>query len=204
MGIPVSSTTHNYLVIPIWQKKCVSKLIIPNSKSVLMACVSIGFSFQYWFLIPVLVSHSSIGFSFQYWFLIPVLVACASIGGLCQYWWLVPVLVACASIGDLCQYWWLVPVLVACASISRLCQYCVLAPVLMACIYWLCISGGKHALRNVCVPLDVNISLQSLREALDKSQYTTRSLQHSRRLLILYLAGQQNGKYGEYIPNRGR
>ena len=32
------------------------------------------------------------------------------------------------------QYWWLMPVLVA-------------------CIYWLCISGGKHALRNVCVPV---------------------------------------------------
>ena len=49
-------------------------------------------------------------------------------------------------------------------------------------------------MRLCSVPVDVKHSLQTLREALGQSQYTARALQHSRRLLTLYLAGQQNGK----------
>ncbi|XP_064604908.1 cilia- and flagella-associated protein 54-like isoform X2 [Liolophura sinensis] len=44
----------------------------------------------------------------------------------------------------------------------------------------------------VSVPLDVMGTLESLRAALDQSNYTARALQHSRKLLVLYLAGQQN------------
>ncbi|XP_062618793.1 cilia- and flagella-associated protein 54-like [Saccostrea cucullata] len=50
----------------------------------------------------------------------------------------------------------------------------------------------KDGQTSVSVPLDVPLSLQTLREVLDKSQYTCRALHHSRKLLILYLAGQQN------------
>lgn len=52
--------------------------------------------------------------------------------------------------------------------------------------------GGIHSMRLCCVPLNINTSLSALREALDKSTYTARALRHSRRLLVLYLAGQQN------------
>ncbi|XP_064633928.1 cilia- and flagella-associated protein 54-like isoform X3 [Lineus longissimus] len=53
-------------------------------------------------------------------------------------------------------------------------------------------SGGTHAMKNISVPLDVEASLDSLRVALDASQYTARALFHSRKLMVLYLAGQQN------------
>lgn len=52
----------------------------------------------------------------------------------------------------------------------------------------------KDGQKSVSVPLDVPLSLQTLREVLDKSQYTCRALHHSRKLLILYLAGQQNSE----------
>lgn len=48
------------------------------------------------------------------------------------------------------------------------------------------------AYRLSSVPLDVNLSLETLRAVLQQSHYTARALQHSRMLLILYLAGQQN------------
>ncbi|CAH1784493.1 unnamed protein product [Owenia fusiformis] len=57
-------------------------------------------------------------------------------------------------------------------------------------------SGGVHALRNIMVPLDVNYTLQALRTALDTSQYNSRALQHSRKLLMLYLSGRQNTSDG--------
>ncbi|CAG2224860.1 unnamed protein product [Mytilus edulis] len=50
---------------------------------------------------------------------------------------------------------------------------------------------SKDGQRVVSVPLDIPHSLQTLRDVLDKSQYTSRALQHSRKLLMLYLAGQQ-------------
>ncbi|XP_056000170.1 cilia- and flagella-associated protein 54-like isoform X4 [Ostrea edulis] len=50
----------------------------------------------------------------------------------------------------------------------------------------------KDGQMSVSVPLDIPLSLHTLREVLDKSQYTCRALHHSRKLLILYLAGQQN------------
>ena len=53
---------------------------------------------------------------------------------------------------------------------------------------------SKDALKNVSVPLDVPYSLSVLYEAFDKSQYTARALQHSRKLMMLYLANQQNGE----------
>ncbi|KAK3102398.1 hypothetical protein FSP39_011137 [Pinctada imbricata] len=51
---------------------------------------------------------------------------------------------------------------------------------------------NKDGQRVVSVPMDLTQSLESLRSVLDKSQYTSRALQHSRKLLVLYLAGQQN------------
>lgn len=53
---------------------------------------------------------------------------------------------------------------------------------------------SKDAMKNVSVPLEVPYSLSVLYEAFDKSQYTSRALQHSRKLLVLYLANQQNSK----------
>ena len=44
------------------------------------------------------------------------------------------------------------------------------------------------------VPLDVPHSLSALRQTLSKSQYNSRALQHSRQMLVLYLAGQNQGK----------
>ena len=54
--------------------------------------------------------------------------------------------------------------------------------------------GGTHALRLCSVPLDVSHGLQELRQSLSQTAYTARALQHSRRLLVLYLAGQMNGE----------
>ncbi|XP_033102653.1 cilia- and flagella-associated protein 54-like isoform X3 [Anneissia japonica] len=59
-------------------------------------------------------------------------------------------------------------------------------------------GGACDAMKLVCVPLDVADSLQNFRQALDICYYTSRALQHSRKLLILYLAGQQ------ICPNMGR
>lgn len=55
-------------------------------------------------------------------------------------------------------------------------------------------SGSLDALRLVSVPLDVNKSLQTLHQALDLKHHTARSLEHSRQLLLCYLAGQQEGE----------
>ncbi|CAC5396095.1 unnamed protein product [Mytilus coruscus] len=72
---------------------------------------------------------------------------------------------------------------------------------------------SKDGQRVVSVPLDIPHSLQTLRDVLDKSQYTSRALQHSRKLLMLYLAGQQNSGDGflsrqvskvEFQPNTAR
>ena len=53
---------------------------------------------------------------------------------------------------------------------------------------------SKDALKNISVPLDVPQSLSVLYENFDKTQYTSRALQHSRKLLLLYLANQQNSE----------
>ncbi|PFX16137.1 Uncharacterized protein C12orf55-like [Stylophora pistillata] len=55
-------------------------------------------------------------------------------------------------------------------------------------------SGSLDALRLVSVPLDVNKSLQALHQALELKHHTARSLDHSRQLLLCYLAGQQEGR----------
>ncbi|XP_032221437.2 cilia- and flagella-associated protein 54 isoform X1 [Nematostella vectensis] len=55
-------------------------------------------------------------------------------------------------------------------------------------------SGSTDAMRLVSVPLDVGTSLQTLREALDTKHHTARVLEHSRQLLLSYLAGQQDGR----------
>lgn len=55
-------------------------------------------------------------------------------------------------------------------------------------------SGSLDALRLVSVPLDVNKSLQALHQALELKHHTARSLEHSRQLLLCYLAGQQEGE----------
>lgn len=48
------------------------------------------------------------------------------------------------------------------------------------------------AFRLSSVPLNTSLSLATMRDILDKSRYTARALQHSRKLLVLYLASQQN------------
>ncbi|KAK7503699.1 hypothetical protein BaRGS_00005238, partial [Batillaria attramentaria] len=70
------------------------------------------------------------------------------------------------------------------------------------------------AFRLSSVPLDTSLSLASLRDTLEKSHYTARALQHSRKLLILYLAGQQNSGMDnlmsrqptkvDFVPNTAR
>ena len=54
-------------------------------------------------------------------------------------------------------------------------------------------SGCEDALRLVSVPININGSLQALHEALELKHHTARSLEHSRQLLLCYLAGQQEG-----------
>lgn len=54
-------------------------------------------------------------------------------------------------------------------------------------------SGSEGALRLVSVPMNINDSLQSLHQALELKHHTARSLEHSRQLLLCYLAGQQEG-----------
>ena len=49
-------------------------------------------------------------------------------------------------------------------------------------------------MQHIGVPLDVKVSLDEFRQALGNSHYTARTLGHSRRLLLLYLAGHQNGE----------
>ncbi|XP_038069719.1 cilia- and flagella-associated protein 54-like [Patiria miniata] len=53
-------------------------------------------------------------------------------------------------------------------------------------------GGASDAGKLVCVPLDVGDSLSVFQQALSASNYTARALQHSRKLLVLYLATQQN------------
>jgi len=55
-------------------------------------------------------------------------------------------------------------------------------------------SGSRDALRLISVPLDINDSLSTLRQALDIKHHTARALEHSRQLLLCYLAGQHKGK----------
>ncbi|XP_027049490.1 cilia- and flagella-associated protein 54-like [Pocillopora damicornis] len=63
--------------------------------------------------------------------------------------------------------------------------------------------GSVDALRLVSVPLDVNKSLQALHQALELKHHTARSLDHSRQLLLCYLAGQQEGKRIRYASKCG-
>ena len=55
-------------------------------------------------------------------------------------------------------------------------------------------SGSQDAFRLVSVPLNINDSLQTLHQALELKHHTARSLEHSRQLLLCYLAGQQEGE----------
>ena len=63
-------------------------------------------------------------------------------------------------------------------------------------------SGSEDALRLVSVSMNINDSLQVLHEALELKHHTARSLEHSRQLLLCYLAGQQEGKQaqGTFFP----
>ena len=58
----------------------------------------------------------------------------------------------------------------------------------------------EDAFRLSSVPLDTSLSLETLRGILKQSRYTARALQHSRKLLILYLAGQQNCELFSSLP----
>ena len=56
------------------------------------------------------------------------------------------------------------------------------------------LCAGIKSMKLCSVPLDVPHSLSALRQTLSKSQYNSRALQHSRQMLVLYLAGQNQGK----------
>ena len=47
----------------------------------------------------------------------------------------------------------------------------------------------------VSVPMNINENMERLAEALNSKQYSARALEHCRKLLILFLAGRQNGLY---------
>ena len=67
-------------------------------------------------------------------------------------------------------------------------------------------SGSKDALRLVSVPLDINKSMHVLHSALEIKHHTARALQHSRQLLLCYLAGQLDGRCFSgnvmFVPSR--
>eukprot|EP00794_Sanderia_malayensis_P006315 gene6315-7038_t len=52
---------------------------------------------------------------------------------------------------------------------------------------------GTEGLALVSVPLNIEDNLDRLHQLLDTKYYSARALEHSRRLLVLYLAGKQNG-----------
>ncbi|XP_040610987.1 cilia- and flagella-associated protein 54 [Mesocricetus auratus] len=60
----------------------------------------------------------------------------------------------------------------------------------------LILSEHKRAQQLVCVPVDVADTLRCFRETLEKSRYHNRSVRHSRKLLLLFLAQTQGEKGG--------
>ncbi|CAH7326520.1 Cfap54 [Phodopus roborovskii] len=60
----------------------------------------------------------------------------------------------------------------------------------------LILSEYKRAKQIVCVPIDVADTLRCFRETLEKSKYHNRSVRHSRKLLLLFLAQTQGEKGG--------
>ncbi|CAO2581415.1 Cilia- and flagella-associated protein 54 [Lemmus lemmus] len=56
----------------------------------------------------------------------------------------------------------------------------------------LILSEHRRAKELVCVPVDVADSLRCFRETLEKSKYHNRSVRHSRKLLLLFLAQTQD------------
>ncbi|KAK7102964.1 hypothetical protein V1264_021114 [Littorina saxatilis] len=62
--------------------------------------------------------------------------------------------------------------------------------------------SDEDAFRLSSVPLDTNMSLETMRAVLGQSRYTARALHHSRKLLVLYLAGQQNSGADNLMSRR--
>ncbi|ESO99725.1 hypothetical protein LOTGIDRAFT_238729 [Lottia gigantea] len=62
------------------------------------------------------------------------------------------------------------------------------------------VYSEKDAKKLICVPLDYDYSLDTLRQVLDQSRYAARALRHSRKMLVLYLAGQQNNNEDPMMP----
>ncbi|KAL1774964.1 cilia-and flagella-associated protein 54 [Sigmodon hispidus] len=56
----------------------------------------------------------------------------------------------------------------------------------------LLLSEHKRAEQLVCVPVDVTDTLRCFRETLEKSKYHNRSVQHTRKLLLLFIAQTQD------------
>ena len=54
-------------------------------------------------------------------------------------------------------------------------------------------NPAVDGLRLVSVPIDINSNLEKLREVLNSKQYSARALEHCRKLMMLFLAGKQNG-----------
>ena len=56
-------------------------------------------------------------------------------------------------------------------------------------------NPAVDGLSLACVPMNINSNLDRLREVLNSKQYSARALQHCRKLIILFLAGKQNGLF---------
>ncbi|MGH0141629.1 UNVERIFIED_CONTAM: hypothetical protein FKN15_059758 [Acipenser sinensis] len=65
-------------------------------------------------------------------------------------------------------------------------------------------SDGRRAKALVSVPLDVTDTLSCFRESLEKMHYTSRALQHSRKLLALFLAHTQQDTDVQNTKDSGR
>ncbi|RXM35058.1 Cilia- and flagella-associated protein 54 [Acipenser ruthenus] len=65
-------------------------------------------------------------------------------------------------------------------------------------------SDGSRAKALVSVPLDVTDTLSCFRESLEKMHYTSRALQHSRKLLALFLAHTQQDADVRNTKDSGR
>ena len=46
-----------------------------------------------------------------------------------------------------------------------------------------------------CVPLNIQENMERLHQVLNSKQYSARALEHCRRLMMMYLAGKQNGMF---------
>ena len=61
-------------------------------------CGNIGYVWQYWLCMAILVMCGNIGYVWQYRLCVAILVMCGNIGYVWQYWLCVAILVMCGNI----------------------------------------------------------------------------------------------------------